>query len=72
MLLTFYTLLPMHQVENTLEATESVVKKIFEVQKTFFGEMWKLSSDLQFQDLSYTNVALEAHHDNTYFTESSG
>lgn len=34
--------------------------------------MWEVSNDLLHEDLAYTNVALEAHNDNTYFTEAAG
>ncbi|KAF2893292.1 hypothetical protein ILUMI_12880 [Ignelater luminosus] len=59
-------------VEPTLEATQMVAEKIAPVQKTYFGEMWSVSNDYQFSDTAYTNVALGAHTDNTYFTEAAG
>jgi len=59
-------------VEPTLEATKRVVEHIAPPQKTFFGEMWMVSNDYYHNDTAYTNTALGAHTDNTYFTEAAG
>ncbi|KAB0793468.1 hypothetical protein PPYR_13088 [Photinus pyralis] len=59
-------------VQNTLEATESVVRHLASVQKTYFGEMWKVTTDSSCNDTSTTNVALLPHNDNTYWSNAAG
>ncbi|KAI4462095.1 gamma-butyrobetaine hydroxylase-related [Holotrichia oblita] len=58
--------------EPTLEATEKVVRHTTRVSKTIFGEMWEVNNNLEVQDTAYTTVGLDAHTDNTYFSEASG
>ncbi|XP_069696640.1 trimethyllysine dioxygenase, mitochondrial [Periplaneta americana] len=59
-------------VPTTVEATEEVVQQISHVQHTLFGGMWQFSNKLEHYDTAYTQQALGAHNDNTYFTEAAG
>ncbi|GJQ76032.1 hypothetical protein Trydic_g18085 [Trypoxylus dichotomus] len=59
-------------VEPTLEATEKVVRHTTLVKKTVFGEMWEVVNGLDVQDTAYSTIALDAHNDNTYFSEATG
>lgn len=42
------------------------------IQKTIFGEMWRVTNDYYHNDTAYTNISLTPHTDNTYFTEAAG
>jgi trimethyllysine dioxygenase len=47
-------------VEPTEENTELCIKNLFQVQKTFFGEMWTFSdANLDHSDTAYTNCEFE-------------
>ena len=59
-------------VPAAVDATERVVQKISHVQHTMFGGMWNLSKQYSHYDTAYTQQALGAHNDNTYFTEAGG
>ncbi|CAJ0551919.1 Ff.00g058980.m01.CDS01 [Fusarium sp. VM40] len=62
-------------VENsphTPEATESLLKKIGPIQNTHYGGFYDFIPDLAMADTAYTNLALPAHTDTTYFTEPAG
>lgn len=53
--------------------TEIVIKRLFAVHRTHFGDVWTFSdSNSGFQDTAYTSEALPAHTDNTYFNDASG
>ena len=42
-------------------------------RKTYFGEMYEMSSDnFSHEDSAYLDGYLGAHNDNTYFTEGAG
>lgn len=59
-------------VEATVLGTEAAVKRLFAVQKTFFGEMWSFSDDKDHSDTAYSKSYLGAHTDNTYFNDAAG
>ncbi|KAM0347999.1 hypothetical protein ACHAPU_004502 [Fusarium lateritium] len=62
-------------VENsphTPEATESLLKNIGPIQNTHYGGFYDFIPDLAMADTAYTNLALPAHTDTTYFTEPAG
>ncbi|KAJ4480060.1 hypothetical protein J3R30DRAFT_3216830, partial [Lentinula aciculospora] len=48
-------------------STESLVRKISFIRETHYGGFWEFTSDLAKGDTAYTNIALGAHTDNTYF-----
>lgn len=56
---------------NSLE-TEFVVRKVFPIQRTLFGEMWTFSDRMDHSDTAYTKDFLGPHTDNTYFNDASG
>lgn len=57
---------------STIEATREVVKKLSPIDKTLFGEMWEFTSDQARGDTAYTNIALGAHTDTSYFNTPEG
>ncbi|XP_031640782.1 trimethyllysine dioxygenase, mitochondrial-like [Contarinia nasturtii] len=59
-------------VPANIESTEIAIKHLFPVQKTLFGEMWSFSDYKEHSDTAYTNFALPAHNDNTYFNDAAG
>ncbi|RZF40007.1 hypothetical protein LSTR_LSTR002410 [Laodelphax striatellus] len=59
-------------LEPTIDSTEKVVTSMFPVQRTFFGDMWKVEKYLTFLDTAYTNEFIGAHTDNTYFNDAAG
>lgn len=53
--------------------TEIVIKRLFNLHRTHFGELWKFSDNTTgFQDTAYTAETLPSHTDNTYFNDASG
>ena len=53
--------------------TEIVIKRLFAVHRTHFGDVWTFSdSNIGFLDTAYTSEPLPAHTDNTYFNDASG
>lgn len=53
--------------------TEFVIKRLFAVHRTHFGDMWTFSdNNVGFLDTAYTSEPLPAHTDNTYFNDASG
>jgi trimethyllysine dioxygenase len=60
-------------VQTTQQNTEFVIRQLFPVHKTFFGEMWTFSDEKRdHSDTAYTNSYLGPHNDNTYFNDASG
>lgn len=55
-----------------MDATEKVVRHTTLIKKTVFGEMWEVTGGLEVQDTAYTTISLDAHNDNTYFSEATG
>lgn len=56
----------------TPEATEAVLGKIGPIRTTHYGGFYDFIPDLALADTAYTNLALPAHTDTTYFTEPAG
>ncbi|KAG6009374.1 hypothetical protein E4U21_002684 [Claviceps maximensis] len=56
----------------TPEATEKLLKAIGPIRNTHYGGFYDFLPDLAKADTAYTNMALAAHTDTTYFTEPAG
>lgn len=56
----------------TPEATEKLLERIAFVRVTHYGGFYDFIPDLAKADTAYTNLALPAHTDTTYFTEPAG
>ncbi|OLN82114.1 Trimethyllysine dioxygenase [Colletotrichum chlorophyti] len=57
---------------DTPEPTQRVLEKIAFIRETHYGGFYDFIPDLAMADTAYTNIALPAHTDNTYFTDPSG
>ncbi|KAF1920919.1 hypothetical protein BDU57DRAFT_29479 [Ampelomyces quisqualis] len=53
-------------------ATESLLRSIAFIRETHYGSFYDFTADLASQDTAYTNLALEAHTDTTYFSDPAG
>ncbi|PKS05229.1 hypothetical protein jhhlp_008600 [Lomentospora prolificans] len=53
-------------------ATENLLKRIAFVRVTHYGGFYDFIPDLALADTAYTNLALPAHTDTTYFTDPAG
>ncbi|RGP79968.1 trimethyllysine dioxygenase [Fusarium longipes] len=58
--------------EPTPEATEAFLEKIGPIRNTHYGGFYDFVPDLALADTAYTNIALPAHTDTTYFSEPAG
>ncbi|KAF2178878.1 Trimethyllysine dioxygenase [Zopfia rhizophila CBS 207.26] len=56
----------------TPEATKFVLERISFIRLTHYGGFYDFTADLASKDTAYTNIALEAHTDNTYFSDPAG
>lgn len=56
----------------TPEATEELIRRIAFIRETHYGGFWDFTSDLSHGDTAYTDLALGAHTDTTYFTDPAG
>ncbi|KAF2145126.1 uncharacterized protein K452DRAFT_316235 [Aplosporella prunicola CBS 121167] len=56
----------------TPEATQELLEKIAFIRNTHYGGFWDFTSDLASKDTAYTDIALDAHTDNTYFSDPAG
>lgn len=56
----------------TPEATERLLEAIGPIRNTHYGGFYDFVPDLAKADFAYTNLALDAHTDTTYFTEPAG
>jgi len=54
------------------EATKKLLERIAFIRVTHYGGFYDFIPDLSMADTAYTNVALPAHTDTTYFTEPAG
>lgn len=54
------------------EKTEELAKTISHIRMTHWGGFWDFTADESRGDTAYSNLALRAHTDNTYYTEPSG
>ncbi|PVI06175.1 Trimethyllysine dioxygenase [Periconia macrospinosa] len=56
----------------TPEATEQILRSIAFIRETHYGGFYDFTADLASKDTAYTNIALEAHTDTTYFSDPAG
>ncbi|KIO28372.1 hypothetical protein M407DRAFT_181893 [Tulasnella calospora MUT 4182] len=59
-------------IPPTPEDTEALCRRIAFIRETQYGGFWDFTADMKHGDTAYTNLALKAHTDNTYFTDPSG
>jgi trimethyllysine dioxygenase len=59
-------------VRPTPHATESLLRRIAFIRETHYGAFYDFTADLAKADTAYTNIALPAHTDNTYFSDPAG
>ncbi|KAI7889345.1 trimethyllysine dioxygenase [Mucor mucedo] len=60
-------------VPTTVEATEALARRLCFLRETHYSQgIWSFTADLAHADTAYTQLALGAHTDNTYFTEPAG
>lgn len=59
-------------VPATPTDTETLVRRIAFIRETHYGGFWDFTSDLSHGDTAYTDLALQAHTDTTYFTDPAG
>ncbi|KAI1864857.1 uncharacterized protein JN550_008677 [Neoarthrinium moseri] len=57
---------------ETGEATEKLLEKIAFIRHTHYGGFYDFIPDLALADTAYTNLALAAHTDTTYFSDPAG
>ncbi|KAI1466295.1 Trimethyllysine dioxygenase [Daldinia caldariorum] len=57
---------------NSAEPTERLLEKITFIRQTHYGGFYDFIPDLALADTAYTNIALGAHTDTTYFTDPAG
>ena len=54
------------------EKTKELLERISFIRITHYGGFYDFTSDLTMKDTAYTNLALPAHTDTTYFTDPAG
>ncbi|KAF8506150.1 mitochondrial protein [Hysterangium stoloniferum] len=59
-------------VPITPEDTERLALRIGRIRETQYGGFWEYTADLKLGDTAYSNIALKAHTDTTYFTDPCG
>lgn len=52
--------------------TERLLQRIGPIRETHYGGFYDFTPNLELADTAYTNLALPAHTDTTYFTEPAG
>ncbi|KAI1080651.1 trimethyllysine dioxygenase [Whalleya microplaca] len=57
---------------DSAEPTEKLLEKIAFIRQTHYGGFYDFIPDLALADTAYTNIALAAHTDTTYFTDPAG
>ncbi|KAK1538157.1 trimethyllysine dioxygenase [Colletotrichum paranaense] len=57
---------------DTPEPTQRVLERIAFIRETHYGGFYDFVPDLAMADTAYTNIALPAHTDTTYFTDPAG
>ncbi|XXG99831.1 3',5'-cyclic-nucleotide phosphodiesterase (PDEase) (3':5'-CNP) [Hypoxylon texense] len=57
---------------ESAEPTEKLLEKIAFIRETHYGGFYDFIPDLALADTAYTNIALGAHTDTTYFTDPAG
>ncbi|KAF1947739.1 Trimethyllysine dioxygenase [Clathrospora elynae] len=53
-------------------ATKELLESIAFIRETHYGGFYDFTADLASKDTAYTNIALEAHTDTTYFSDPAG
>lgn len=56
----------------TPEATKALLERIAFIRETHYGGFYDFCPDLKHGDTAYTNLALKAHTDTTYFSDPAG
>jgi trimethyllysine dioxygenase len=56
----------------TPQATLNLIQRITFLRETHYGSLWDFTNDLAHGDTAYTQLALPAHTDTTYFTDPVG
>ncbi|PLW40632.1 hypothetical protein PCASD_08355 [Puccinia coronata f. sp. avenae] len=59
-------------VPPTPEATEKLLREIAFIRETHYGAFWDFTANMEHGDTAYTNLALGAHTDTTYFSDPAG
>ncbi|KAL8719413.1 MAG: hypothetical protein Q9225_003578 [Loekoesia sp. 1 TL-2023] len=59
-------------VREWINHTQSLIERIAFIRITHYGGFWRFTSDLASKDSAYTQLALAAHTDTTYFTDPAG
>ncbi|KAI8803500.1 trimethyllysine dioxygenase [Cladochytrium replicatum] len=54
------------------EGTRTVTERIAFIRESHYGTLWSFTNDLEHGDTAYTDLALPAHTDTTYFTDPVG
>lgn len=54
------------------EDTERLLERIAFIRNTHYGGFYDFTADLASKDTAYTSIALDAHTDNTYFSDPAG
>lgn len=67
-----YGFVKIEQVPPTKLDTSAVIERICRMSHTVFGKFWETGTNFDHKDTGYLNGYLEAHTDNTYFTEAQG
>ncbi|KAI0378596.1 Trimethyllysine dioxygenase [Hypomontagnella monticulosa] len=57
---------------ESAEPTQKLLEKIAFIRQTHYGGFYDFIPDLALADTAYTNIALGAHTDTTYFTDPAG
>ncbi|KAK3902834.1 hypothetical protein C8A05DRAFT_43817 [Staphylotrichum tortipilum] len=57
---------------DTPEPTNKLLERIAFIRETHYGGFYDFKPDLALADTAYTNIALPAHTDTTYFTDPAG
>lgn len=57
---------------DTPGPTEELLRRISFIRETHYGAFYDFTADLASKDTAYTNIALEAHTDTTYFSDPAG
>ncbi|KAI0157280.1 trimethyllysine dioxygenase [Xylariaceae sp. FL1272] len=57
---------------ESADTTKTVLEKIAFIRETHYGGFYDFVPDLALADTAYTNIALAAHTDTTYFTDPAG
>lgn len=61
-----------HTPYDNAEATQKLLERIAFIRETHYGGFYDFIPDLAMADTAYTNLALGAHTDTTYFTDPAG